>query len=103
MESSRVRVHYKGSFFWLIFWFIVFFPIALTLLLTGSTFELYDTKYVAQYDGSRFWLCFWILVFFPVAFLLLFLNGFSVRVENIESEPPKQVDPPVNPPANRTE
>lgn len=81
MSTNRVKVNYKGSWFWLIFWIIIFFPIALALLFTDSVFELYGTKYTFKYDGSRFWLCFWILVFFPIAFVLLFLNGFSVGIE----------------------
>ena len=81
MQNSSVKVDYKGSLFWLIFWIIFFFPIALALFFTSSTFVLNDTTYTFVYNGSRFWLCFWILVFFPLAFLLLFLNGASVTTE----------------------
>lgn len=77
------KVHYRGSYFWLIFWIIFFFPIALALLFTACSFDVGETCYNIRYDGSRFWLGFWILVFFPIAFLLLFLNGVSVTVENI--------------------
>lgn len=78
-----IKVNYQGSFFWLIFWIIVFFPIALALLFTACSFDINDTKYTFRYDGSRFWLGFWVLVFFPVAFVLLFLNGVSVTVDKI--------------------
>lgn len=83
MEEKAFKVNYQGSIGWLIFWLIVFFPIALTLLLTSSTFRINQTEYTTQYEGSRFWLCFWVLVFFPVAFLLLFLNGCKVHVREL--------------------
>lgn len=82
MNAKGVKVDYNGSIFWLIFWVILFFPIALVLLFTGSTFVLNNKTYTFRYDGSIFWLCFWVLVFFPVAFLLIFLNGLSITTEN---------------------
>lgn len=82
MSENRFKLHYRGSVGWLIFWFIVFFPIALVLLLTASSFEHNNDIYNLDYKGSRPWLCFWILVFFPIAFLLLFLNGFSATAQN---------------------
>lgn len=84
MTIRRAKIQYRGSILWLIFWLIIFFPIAFVLLLTSSTFELNQTVYEMNYDGSRFWLCFWVLVFFPIAFLLLFLNGLSVKVDKHE-------------------
>jgi hypothetical protein len=81
---KQFKVHYKGSFFWLIFWVIVFFPIALALFFTECAFDINDKRYVFGYDGSRFWLGFWVLVFFPVALLLLFLNGIWIREERID-------------------
>lgn len=84
MNENRVKIQYQGSYFWLIFWLIVFFPIALVLLFTASSFDIGRASYNFQYDGSRFWLCFWFLIFFPVALLLLLLNGFSVSVINRE-------------------
>lgn len=81
MNTRRFKIQYRGSLFWLIFWLIIFFPIAFVLLLTSTTFEVNRTIYDLQYNGSRFWLGFWVLVFFPVAFLLLFLNGLSVTIE----------------------
>jgi hypothetical protein len=83
METKNFKIDYNGSIFWLIFWIIVFFPIALTLLFTGSTFRMGDTEYAIEYGGSRFWLCFWVLIFFPIAFLLLFLNGCSVHTKTL--------------------
>lgn len=79
MNDKRFKIHYHGSLFWLIFWIIFFFPIALVLFFTATDFEIGQTTYFLQYDGSRFWLCFWVLVFFPIAFVLLFLNGFSIK------------------------
>lgn len=79
MSEKRFKVEYHGSLPWLIFWIIVFFPIAITLFFTDVTFFINNTNYNLRYDGSRFWLCFWILVFFPVAFVLFFINGFSVK------------------------
>ena len=81
MSTRSAKIHYRGSILWLIFWLIVFFPIAFVLLLTASTFQLNETTYELRYDGSRFWLCFWVLFFFPIAFILLFLNGISVKID----------------------
>jgi len=75
---TKFKIHYRYSLLWLIFWIIVFFPIALVLLLTGVGFETEKRIYHIVYDGSRGWLAFWTLVFFPIAFVLLFLNGISV-------------------------
>ena len=82
----QFKLHYHGSLFWLIFWIIVFFPIALVLLLTDFSFDVNDKRYTVYYAGSRFWLGFWILVFFPIAFALLFVNGITMRVEKIPFE-----------------
>lgn len=81
VQTSTFKIKYDGSIFWLIFWLIVFFPIAFVLLLTATSFEANRTTYHLRYAGSRFWLGFWVLVFFPVAFLLLFINGLSITVE----------------------
>ena len=75
---KKVRLSYTGSRFWVIFWAVIFFPVAVTMLATNFCFELDQTSYSLGYDGSRFWLCFWLILFFPVAFVLLLLNGFSV-------------------------
>ncbi len=80
MSESKFKLDYRGSLFWLIFWIIIFFPIALVLLFTASSFHIGDKTYILKYDGSRFWLGFWTLFFFPIAFLLLFLNGYSATV-----------------------
>lgn len=85
---KQVKMHYRGSIVWLIFWIIVFFPIALALLFTAGTFEINQTTYDFQYNGSRFWLCFWILFFFPVAFILLFVNGVAIRIDRPSIERP---------------
>ena len=85
MDSRNFKIHYRGSFFWLIFWLIVFFPIAFVLLLTAVSFEINQTTYIIEYNGSRFWLGFWVLFFFPVAFLLLFLNGLSITINKFDN------------------
>ncbi len=82
MASSEYRIKYSGSLFWLIFWVIVFFPIAIMLFLTGAYFNSDGTIYRLRYDGSRFWLGFWLLVFFPVALILLFCNGCAWTVDS---------------------
>jgi hypothetical protein len=79
MEEKTFKIDYQGSIGWLIFWLIIFFPIALTLLMTSSKFRINQTEYSTQYEGSRFWLCFWVVFFFPIAILLLILNGFSLK------------------------
>lgn len=86
MSSASMKLHYRGSIFWLIFWLIFFFPIAFVLLLTASSFTWNQTTYNVQYDGSRFWLGFWVLFFFPIAFVLLFLNGLSISVSTLEDK-----------------
>lgn len=84
MVTRGFKIKYSGSIFWLVFWLIIFFPIAFVLLLTSSSFAINHTLYHIGYAGSRFWLCFWVLFFFPVAFVLLFLNGLSVTIEDHE-------------------
>lgn len=86
MNENRFKLHYRGSIGWLIFWFIVFFPVAFILLLTASSFQVNQTTYNMQYDGSRGWLCFWFVIFFPIAIILLFLNGFSVTIDRPEAK-----------------
>jgi hypothetical protein len=82
MDNTRTfKIDYDGSLFWLIFWLIVFFPIAFVLFLTAVSFRAGASTYHITYDGSRFWLGFWVLVFFPVAFVLLFVNGLKVKVD----------------------
>lgn len=80
MTAKKLKLHYRFSLFWPIFWGIFFFPIALVLIFTGSDFLQGDKIYRFRYDGSRFWLCFWTLLFFPIAFILFFLNGFSIEI-----------------------
>lgn len=84
MVTKRAKVEYNGSCFWLIFWTIFFFPIALALLFSKSTFQINNSRYTFSYEGSPFWLCFWLIFFFPVAILLLFLNGYFVTMTTEE-------------------
>lgn len=76
--AGKVKIHYRGSVGWLIFWALILFPVAIVLLLTGGEFEMGGKRHFIVYEGSRNWLAFWAVVFFPVAILLLLLNGFSV-------------------------
>ena len=78
MSKSEYRLRYRYSLFWLIFWTVLFFPVALVLALTGLYYCTNHTATFFRYGGSRGWLAFWTLVFFPVAILLLVFNGISV-------------------------
>lgn len=80
-SEAKFKVNYRGSIGWLIFWLILFFPIAFVLLLLSSTFQINQTSYSMHYEGSLFWLCFWMVLFFPVAFVLLFVKGLSIVKE----------------------
>lgn len=82
MAMQKVKIHYSGSKAWLVFWFIVFFPVGIVLLATAMDFDLNGTHYAIRYDGSRGWLAFWTLAFFPVAIILGLLNGISVGTED---------------------
>ena len=73
------RIRYGGSIFWLIVWAILFFPIALVLLLTNWSVEKGGRRISCEYNGNRFWLGFWVICFFPIAFLLLVHNGFQIE------------------------
>ena len=75
---EKYRLNYRGRLVWLIFWIIVFFPIALFLLFAEGEFLSPEEKLYFEYDGSRFWFGYWLLVFFPVALLLLALNGLAM-------------------------
>ena len=77
MKTFKLKYNY--SIFWLIFFVIFFFPIALMLLMTGCTFEGQNVSYTVHYHGSRFWLGFWTLAFFPISLLLLIFNGVSLE------------------------
>lgn len=82
MEKKEMKLHYRGSILLLIFWLIIFFPVAFVLLFTACSFDVNDKTYNFQYDGSRFWLAFWTLIFFPIAFILIFINGLSVTIDD---------------------
>jgi hypothetical protein len=83
VTEKKIKIEYSASKGWLIFWVIVFFPVALVLLVTAGRFELGGNTYSMKYDGSRNWLCFWIIVCFPIAFLLLLLNGVSLVTDDL--------------------
>ncbi|MDP1835733.1 MAG: hypothetical protein Q8K75_07375 [Chlamydiales bacterium] len=86
MAASEYQVKYNGSIPWLIFWAVIYFPVAIMLFFTGAYFRSNETYYSLTYNGSRFWLGFWLLVFFPVALLLLIAYGCSWNVVD-ESDP----------------
>ena len=81
MTTTKARLHYRGSIFWLIFWIIVFFPVAIALLVTRAAIEWKGKTYFIDYEGSMFWFFFWSIFFFPVAIVLLIVNGLSFNVE----------------------
>ena len=72
------RIRYGGSLFWLIFWAIVFFPIAFVLLLTSWHAVGANRNISCHYNGSRAWLAFWVVFFFPLAIFLLLHNGLRI-------------------------
>jgi hypothetical protein len=76
VEVSQLKYPYPK--FWLVFWIIVFFPVALVLL---TRLELVSPMNVTkwEYRGSQFWLYFWAVLFFPIAILLLALNGVLIK------------------------
>lgn len=78
MSATKLRLQYHGSKFWVIFWAIFFFPVALILLATAVSFEGNGKVYTFHYEGSRFWLGFWTIFFFPITFVLLLINGFTL-------------------------
>ena len=78
MTEKKIKVDYTGSKGWLLFWVVIFFPVALVLLATAGRFDLDGKTYYIRYDGSRNWLCFWTVTVFPVAFVLLLLNGVAL-------------------------
>lgn len=97
MNEKKFKIRYRGSWFWLIFWLILFFPVGFALLFTSSSFETSKATYDFKYDGSRFWVAFWTLFFFPIAIILLFLNGFSVT-----TTPATPLPPSIEGPGNHT-
>ena len=84
---QHFKLRYSGSRGWLIFWTIVFFPVALMLLLLRGGFEGSGGSHYVKYDGSVFWIGFWAIVFFPVAVLLLALNGLTFVKEDLAATP----------------
>ena len=77
MTEKKFYVTYAGSKFWPIFWAIIYFPVALVLFFSRSTFNINATSYSLKYNGSSFWLGFWTIVLFPIALILLLLNGVA--------------------------
>ncbi|HRD54823.1 MAG TPA: hypothetical protein PLC42_00325 [Parachlamydiaceae bacterium] len=73
--EKRVNFKYKGSYFWLVFWLLIFFPVSLTLVFLNTSFFVDNTSYRFNYEANRFWPLFWAFIFFPVTILLFILNG----------------------------
>ncbi len=82
MEEEKKTIEYPfrydGSLVWLVIFFIIFFPIALELLICNARIKKEDYYWGIHYKGSQFWFCFWTLVFFPIAIILGFVNGFEI-------------------------
>ena len=71
-------MEYTGNIIILILCLLIFFPIALILLLKNLR-VLRDDKYQSlSYRGSYGWLIFWTIVFFPIAIILILVNGVDV-------------------------
>ena len=81
-SEKVLKLQYDGSVGWLIFWVIIFFPVALVLMMTAGKFTSEGKTHFIRYSGSRGWLAFWMVVCFPVAFLLMFLNGISLVTQS---------------------
>jgi len=81
--QKKAKLNYEGSLFWLIFWAIIFFPIALVLFFTSCSFTLNQTTYSLHYEGCLFWPIFWAIVFFPISFVLLFLNTAAISKTDV--------------------
>lgn len=79
MHEERYGIHYLGSKFWLIFWILIFFPIAIVLFATKARAMSHGSETRFEYKGSKFWLYFWALFFFPITFFLFFFNGSIVK------------------------
>ncbi len=89
---GEYKIRYEGSLVWLIFWTVVFFPVAIMLFLTGAYFEAKGAVYRLKYYGSRFWLGLWIIVFFPVAILLLLYHGCGWNMQEVGNEKSENVE-----------
>ena len=69
---------YTGNIVILILCFLLFFPVALVLMLKNLRM-LRGKKYAAcSYRGSYGWLIFWTIFFFPIAIILLIINGIDM-------------------------
>ncbi|MDP2192988.1 MAG: hypothetical protein Q8K36_00455 [Alphaproteobacteria bacterium] len=76
---------YRGSIFWLVVWTILFFPLAVFLLLKNVYKITPEGQQYFEYQGRWGWIYFWAILFFPIAILLLFFNGLSLVQEEIVS------------------
>lgn len=76
MNQKSFRAEYTGSWFFLIMWLILIFPIGIVLFFFKSTFHFPNKSISFRYHGSLFWLCL-SLFFLPLFLLLLMMNGVT--------------------------
>lgn len=69
---------YTGNIAILIICAILFFPVALILLLKNLRVQRGNTYSFLSYRGSYGWLIFWTIFFFPIAIILLLINGMDL-------------------------
>lgn len=80
--KHRYPFQYRGNLFWLIFFLILFFPIAIVLIIKNAGI-IKNKKYLAlSYRGRYGWLIFWSIFFFPIAIILVILKGVDIVEED---------------------
>jgi hypothetical protein len=85
VSENKIKIDYAGNKGWLIFWAVVFFPVAFVLLATSAKFNMDGSTYYIKYEGSQYWLCFWVIFGFPIALALMLLNGVSLVRDRISA------------------
>lgn len=76
--KKQYPLEYTGNIIILILCLVIFFPIALILVLKNLR-VLREKKYQSlSYRGSYGWLIFWTIIFFPIAIILLLINGVDL-------------------------
>ncbi|MCI5071335.1 hypothetical protein MRY82_00120 [bacterium] len=82
MSEKACWVEYSGSKIWLLVFALLYFPLAIFLILLKGKLHVHQGSYYFDYTGSVFWLGFWLLVFFPIGLLLVLINGISFKQFN---------------------
>jgi hypothetical protein len=77
-KKTAYSLQYTGNIIILILCFLLFFPLALILLLKNMQVLKGKTYLAFSYRGSYGWLIFWTIVFFPIAIILLFAKGVDL-------------------------